>query len=496
MSEKAVVIGGGLGGLSVAISLANRGFEVSLFEKNDHLGGKLNRKEIEGFTFDLGPSILTLPHIFETLFKEAGREMADYVSIFELETHWRNFFEDGTVFDFLKTYNATAAHLETKFPGITPKFMQYVQYIKEQYRICKAGYFDKGIDSFWGMFRGTNLIDLLFKLDIYSSMHKRNTRFFGDTHLRDAFDYFIKYVGSSPLDSPGFMNLLQGVQFEDGLWYVEGGLFALSEALQKLAKDVGVALHTGSAVTKIITEEREATGIVVNGTSEVYADVIVSNMEVIPALRELTTTSLKRVSKLEKRFPPACSGLILHLGTNKKFDQLAHHNFFYAKNQSHHFKRVFHRGLLPDDPTLYVVAVTRSDPAQAPEGYDNIKILPHIPPLNPDKPIPMEKYDELADICIDKMERMGCVGLRESIVVQDLWTPHDIEAHYRSNRGAIYGVNSVHLKNFALKAPKKSHDFDGLYFVGGSVNPGGGMPMAVLSGINAAKLITGELKEL
>lgn len=496
MSKKAVVIGGGLGGLSAAISLANRGYSVSLFEKNEHLGGKLNRKVLDGFTFDLGPSILTLPDIFETLFKDAGKSMSDYVTVYELETHWRNFFEDGTVFDFLKGYDATAKHLETKFPGITPTFMKYKKYIQEQYRICKQGYFNKGIDSFWGMFKGTNLIDLLFKLDIYRSMHKTNTKFFGDSHLRDAFDYFIKYVGSSPLDSPGFMNLLQGVQFEDGLWYVEGGLFALSEALQKLAQDVGVSLHTKASVTKIITQGKKANGIIVNGTQEVYADVLISNMEVIPALRELTTTSLQRITKLEKRFPPACSGLVLHLGTNKVFDQLAHHNFFYAKDQTHHFKRVFHKGILPDDPTLYVVAVTRSDSAQAPEGCDNIKILPHIPPINPDKPIPMEKYDELANICIDKMERMGCKGLRDSIVVRDMWTPHDIEKNYRSNRGAIYGVNSVHLKNFALKAPKKSKDFEGLYFVGGSVNPGGGMPMAVLSGINAAKLITGELKEL
>ncbi|MHC4885558.1 MAG: phytoene desaturase family protein [Planctomycetota bacterium] len=493
---KISVVGGGLGGLSAAIALATRGDTVTLFEKNAHFGGKLNRRTIEGFTFDLGPSILTLPDHFRRLFTEADRRLEDYCTILPLETHWRNFFEDGIQFDFFSDEERTADHLESIFPGSGAAFRSYSLYMHEQDRICRAGYFDKGIDTALGMFRGTPLLDLLTRLDITRSMHGRNTRFFGDTPLRDAFDYFIKYVGSSPLDSPGFMNLLPAVQWADGLWYVEGGLFALSTALQQLARELGVTLHTEAEVTQIHCEGGAVKGIEVKGVGRVNSDLVVSNMEVIPCLDRLTPVPKREVRKLENRFPPACSGLVLHLGTNRTFDALAHHNFFYAADQAHHFDRVFREGLLPDDPTLYVVAVTRSDPGQAPEGCDNIKILPHIPPIDPDRPVSPADYEALAELCIDKMERMGCKGLRQSIVVRDQWTPVDVEANYYSNRGAIYGVRCDHFKNFALKAPKRCRQLKNLWFVGGSVNPGGGMPMAVLSGYNAAKLIHGEMKAL
>ncbi|MGM0442793.1 MAG: phytoene desaturase family protein [Fibrobacterota bacterium] len=491
--KSAVIIGGGLGGLSTAVSLANRGYAVRLFEKNEHLGGKLNQKEMQGFTFDLGPSILTMPRIFRRLFQEAGKSMDDYCRIIPLQRHWRNIFESGPTFDFFSSPEKTAAHLEEHFPGAGKQFTAYMAYLRRQLRIIDAGYFEKGIDTFGGMFRGTPLKDLIFGLDNYHSMHSTNTSFFGNTPLRDAFDYFIKYVGSSALDAPGFMNILPAVQFEEGLWYVEGGMFNLSRALVRLAEDLGVELNTGTEVTRIIRRDGSARGVVCAGGEEVSADLVVSNMEVIPAMKRLLDAPQKNITRMEHRFGPACSGLVLHLGLDKIYDQLGHHSFIYSNDQTDHFNRVFRQGKLPDDPTLYVVAVTRTDPSQAPEGCDNIKILPHIPPIDPDNPFSPQEYDALAELCLDKMERAGLRDIRKHIIVRDQWTPVDIEANYYSNRGAIYGVESKHWRNFALKAPKKYPHLKNLWFTGGSVNPGGGMPMAVLSGYNAARQICGEM---
>ncbi|ERP38668.1 phytoene desaturase family protein [Chitinivibrio alkaliphilus] len=490
--QTAVVIGGGLGGLSAAISLANRGYTVDLYEKNDHVGGKLNTASMEGFQFDLGPSILTLPDIFRTLFTEAGKNFDDYCTIFELSTHWRNFFEDGTVFDFSASKEKTRTEIDALFPGMGKKLDAYFAYCEEQYEICQRGYFSKGVDTFTGMFRATPLGDLLRRLDIFRTMHRTNTAYFGNTPVRDAFDYFIKYVGASALDAPGFMNLLSGVQFEKGLWYVQGGLFSLSRALERLAREVGVRLHTGQEVRHICTDGTKATGVSVDG-KDVFASVVVCNMEVLPALRTLTSVSEKRIARLEERFPPACSGIVIHLGVDMTYPNLAHHNFIYAHDQIDHFKRVFRKKILPDDPTLYVVASTRTDASQAPAGCENIKILPHIPPLDPETPLSREEYDTLAEVCINKLERLACPNLRRHIVVRDQWCPWDIQKRYYSNRGAIYGTDTIHRRNFALKIPKKSKDLENLWFVGGSVNPGGGMPMAVLSGIQAARQITREL---
>lgn len=198
------------------------------------------------------------------------------------------------------------------------------------------------------------------------------------------------------------------------------------------------------------------------------------------------------MKKLEK-YEPACSGIVLHLGTDKIYPQLRHHNFFYSKDQKNHFDRVFHDKKLPDDPTIYLVAPTRSDLSQAPEGCDNIKILPHIPYINEKSPYTYEDCVALKELVLDKLERMGLEGLRKHTVVEDFWTPFDIEKKYYSNKGSIYGVVSDLKRNFAFKAPKKSSKYSNLYFVGGSVNPGGGMPMVVLSGTHVAERLSQEI---
>jgi diapolycopene oxygenase len=255
--------------------------------------------------------------------------------------------------------------------------------------------------------------------------------------------------------------------------------------------ELNIKCYFNAEVKEILINEKKACGVKVSvdgKISDFHSDFVVSNMEIIPAHEKLLNTS----SDFLKKFEPACSGIVIHLGTNKIFPQLAHHNFFYAQDQAHHFDRVFKEGRLPNDPTLYVVAPTRSDPSQAPPNCDNIKILPHIPHLGSKVPYTYEDCQMLKEIVLIKMERMGLKDLRKHIVVEDFWTPFDIEKKYYSNKGSIYGVVSDTWKNLALKAPKKSKKFKNLFFVGGSVNPGGGMPMVVLSGQHVARMISKE----
>jgi diapolycopene oxygenase len=218
------------------------------------------------------------------------------------------------------------------------------------------------------------------------------------------------------------------------------------------------------------------------------ADYVVSNMEVIPAAEQLLQEPAHKMKCLQ-RFEPSCSGIVLHLGLNRVYPQLAHHNFFYSADQSRHFRRVFREKRMPDDPTIYLVAPTRTDPTQAPPGCDNLKILPHIPYRNDQHPYTRDDCIALKGSCLGKLERMGLTDLRKHIIVEDFWTPFDIEERYLSNRGSIYGVVSDMRKNFAFKAPKRSADYHNLFFVGGSVNPGGGMPMVTLCGQHVARLI-------
>lgn len=482
-NKRVVVVGAGLGGLAAAASLKAEGFEVQIVEKNERIGGKLNFREIEGYGFDLGPSIFTLPQFFESIWARAGKRMQDYVGLEKVTPHWRNFFEDGLVLDLHEDMDRMKAEL-AKLPGdpetLWKQFEAFLAYGREQYHLVDEGYFREGLDNVWEMLRyyGWRLI---FKMDHRHSMAESIANHFEEEHLRHIFEYFIKYVGSSALDAPGYMNLMPLIQFDYGLWYVKGGMYNLARGFGRLLDDLGVEVRLNSEVASIDQSGKRVTGITLANGEKLAADYVVCNMEVIPAYRKLLSEPPAFLQKLEK-FAPACSGIVLHLGTDRIYDQLAHHNFFFSKNQHKHFDTVFKQGRLPEDPTIYLVAPTRTDPSKAPAGHDNLKILPHIPPIDPDKPLTHDDYVALKDRVIDKLERMGLTDLRKHIVVEDLLTPVDIERMYYSNRGSIYGVVSDWKLNQAFKAPKQSSKYANLFFTGGSVNPGGGMPMAVLCG--------------
>ncbi len=483
--DRVVVIGAGLGGLSAAISLAAAGRQVRLFEKNAHLGGKLNLLEREGYRFDLGPSIMTLPQVFRDLFARADRQFDDYVRLCPVTPHWRNFFEDGCVVDLDPDPARMRAELAKLGPGLEKPLADFLAYSRKQYECVEAGYFRHGLDSFGALVRHYGW--RVFGLDFMRSMHGSVSRRLPERHLRDIFDFFIKYVGSSAVRAPGFMNLMPHIQFGFGLWYIEGGMYNLARGLGRLLEECGVDVRLNCEVTEIVRDGRRVTGVQAGGTFH-PADWVVSNMEVIPASRDLLRQPPEQLRRLRK-FEPACSGIVIHLGVDRVYDCLAHHNFFYSANQTRHFDTVFRRHQLPDDPTLYVVAPSRTDPAVAPTGCDNIKILPHIPWIDDDHPLDHEDYVALKTRVLDKLERMGLTDLRRHVVVEDFWTPFDIRDRYYSNGGSIYGVVSDRWKNLAFKAPKRSPDFDNLLFVGGSVNPGGGMPMVVLSGQKACDII-------
>lgn len=486
-----VVIGAGLGGMSAAIQLAKAGFTVQLLEKNGNVGGKLNILEKDGFRFDLGPSIFTLPQFFRPIFEDDGRRLEDYIDLSRIDPQWRNFFEDGAMVDLWEDPAAMQAQLERLGPEASNDYRRFLEYSRTQYEIIERGYFREGLDTFWQFVKFYGVRDAR-DLDYSSTMAAGIGKRVRNPYLRDIFEYFVKYVGSSAYDAPGFMNLMPNIQMEFGLWYVRGGLYELARAFERRMRETNVSLHLNHRVIRIIAQNGRVSGVEAQREDgsrlTLKADYVVSNMEVIPAHEQLLEAGPQELKKL-RRFEPACSGIVLHLGVDRQYPQLAHHNFFYSKDQKGHFRRVFRDKRLPADPTIYVAASTRTDASQAPAGCENIKILPHIPYLNDQNPYTREDCLALKELCLDKLERMGLSDLRKHIVVEDFWTPFDIQEKYLSNRGSIYGVVSDRRKNFAFKAPKRSSRYANLFFAGGSVNPGGGMPMVVLCGQHVARLI-------
>lgn len=484
-SGKVLVIGSGLGGLSAAISLAQEGYTVEVFEKNAQIGGKLNVLKAAGFTFDLGPSILTLPHIFERLFERSGKKMADYIAIRPLRPHWRNFFEDGKVVDLYPEPEKMAE--EARKVGEDPENVRrFLEYSAGLYDLVNEGYFEQGLDTAADFARHYGLWKFP-KFDLFRSMHGSVCRYLQTPHMRDIFDYFIKYVGSSAYRAPAFMNCMPTIQFRYDLWYVDGGLYGIAQGLEKLMAELGIKVRLNCEVTEIHQTGSQVEGITADGAFHA-ADIVVSNMEVIPAYKRLLGEDAKFMKSL-RHLEPSCSGLVLELGLNRQYPQLAHHNFFFSQDQRAHFKAVFERKELPEDPTIYLVAASRTDPTVAPPGCECLKILPHIPHIRPERPLQPEDYQRFKERVLDKLERMGLDNLRQHVVYEHCWTPLDIEQQYYSTQGSIYGVASDRFRNLAFKAPKQSSKYENLFFTGGSVNPGGGMPMVVLCGQNVAKKI-------
>lgn len=484
--KRVIVIGSGLGGLSAAISLAQEGYAVTIHEKNAKIGGKLNVLKERGYSFDLGPSILTLPHIFERLFERSGKKMSNYIPIRALRPHWRNFFEDGQVVDLYPEPDRMAE--EACKVGEDPANVQrFLKYSADLYDLVNAGYFEHGLDSARDFRRFYGLGNFL-KFDLFRTMHGGVKRFLRTRHMQDIFDYFIKYVGSSAYHSPAFMNCMPTIQFRHDLWYVDGGLYNIALGLQRLMDELGIVVRLNSEAVEVRKDGARVTGLVTNDGAFHPADIIISNMEVIPACEKLLREDEAFLRSLD-RFEPACSGLVLELGLDCQYPQLAHHNFFFSAHQKEHFHTVFRKRQLPPDPTIYLVAASKTDPTVAPPGCDCLKILPHIPHIQDECPLTREDYLGFKERVVDKLERMGLKDLRKHVVFEHCWTPLDIRQQYYSNKGSIYGVVTDRFKNLAFKAPKQSPKYPNLFFVGGSVNPGGGMPMVVLCGQNVARKV-------
>jgi diapolycopene oxygenase len=492
--KEVIVIGGGLGGMSAAITLAkHQEFKITLIEKNPHLGGKLNVLEQDGFSFDLGPSIFTMPQYFDALFEMHGKERADYFKLVSVTPHWRNFFEDGTTIDLADTLEGMKA-----LDNITEKDYEELQafysYTEKLYDFTNEILFKNQAETILQTLKYYPPLKILKDSDYFRTMDEGIRKYITNPYLIDIMNYFIKYVGSNPYDAPAVMNLLPYIQWKFGLWYVEGGMSQASIGLQKLMKELGITVKTNTEVISVEKQKGRISKITLSDGTTKHVDVVVSNMEAIPFYEKITQEPEKKLRNLKKKYGPACSGFALHLGVNKQYPQLAHHNFFFSKELKQNFDNIFKKHKLSGDPTIYLVAPMKTDPSQGPEGHEIIKILPHISVIKGDKAFSKEEYEAFEDAVLTKLERMGLTDLRKHIVSKELWTPETIQQTYYSNQGAIYGVEANRKMNLGFKVPKTSSYYNNLFFVGGSTNPGGGMPMVVLSGQQVEKHVLRSLK--
>lgn len=487
------VIGGGLGGLAAAVTLAGRGHRVVLFEANDWLGGKAASFEEQGFRFDMGPTILTLPEVLRRVFAEAGRDMDRELQLLRLEPQWRCFFDDGAVLDLVGDVDAMARRIDAFAPGgeVGEGYRRYIEQSEQLHRISESFFFWKSVEGIGDTFNLRNSFSLSTLADVLALRMGRTLGGVVREHVNDArvaqlVDHFVQYVGSNPFAAPAVLGAIAHMQTKEGIWYPRGGTRAVPLALERVARELGVEVRTGTAIADITTTGGRVSAVVTAAGERLPVRAVVSNMDAVRTYRELLDPAqAERGAALRDR-EPACSGVVFYLGLDRAYEHLAHHDFVFSRDAEEEFDYIYRRGEPAPDPTCYLAAPARTEPGVAPAGGEALYILVHTPYLRAhhDWRVMLPAYRR---VVFDKLARCaGLTDLESRIRVERHLTPQDIHDRYRVLNGAIYGLASHGRFTGAFKPGNRRRDVPGLYLAGGAAHPGPGMPMVLMSGWIAA----------
>lgn len=507
------VVGGGLAGLAAAVELSTLGAKVTVVEQNAHLGGKMNLLRDKGYSFDMGPTILTLPQVLRGIIRRSGRKVEEYINLINLDPQWRCHYEDGTVIDLLGDPAKLAAALDRQFPKEKPGagFLKFLEFSRRMMRLSEKVFFYNDLGGIGDMMKSPpkdpGVMRDALAMRMHSTVGDTIHGMIPETHVRQMCEHFLQYVGSSPFLAPAILSLIASAQLDHGCWYSmapdgkSGGTRCVANSLERIAREQGVTFVTGVKVASIRQNSGVATGVELADGRFIAADAVVSNCDVQRTYRSLVSTpEAQSVARdVADKYTPACSGVVLYLGLNRRYEHLAHHNFLFSKDSHSEFGDIYGKGIPAADPTLYLAVPSRTDPTQAPEGGEALYVLVHTAYLRPGQvweeadgsPGPMLR--QYKPVIMDKLRRFGMQDIDKHIVVDRFLSPAGIERMYNAEGGAIYGLASHGRLKGGFKPKNRSKALRRLYLAGGSANPGPGVPMVLMSGVTAARCVASDL---
>ncbi len=493
MTKKAGIIGSGIAGLASAIRMAVRGYEVHVFEANSYPGGKLTEIQVGNYRFDAGPSLFTMPQYFEDLFALAGKKFTDYCSYQKLDTITHYFYKDGTRFNTYASVEKTAQEMQDKLNIDKQLIINHVANSAKIFNLTADTFLHQSIHAYQN-FSAFDLMKIgsnLGTLDIFNTMHETNVKKLKNHEKAvQYFDRFATYNGSNPYEAPGTLNIIPHLEHNIGAFFPKGGMVSLSRSCYQLATELGVQFHFNTKVNEIIVEKNKVAGIKYNEvkrehnqhidistTTFLPCDLVISNMDVAYTYRKLLPTQKHPEKTLNQ--PRALSALVFYLGIKKEFPELGLHNIFFSKNYKEEFDAFFKRQTLNDDLTIYINITSKYEKEDAPQGCENWFVMVNTPPqtgqdwnsiiVNARKNI-IQKLSEI----------LNC-NIEELIEAEDILEPRIIETRNLSWQGSLYGNSSNNKFAAFLRHANFSSDIKNLYFCGGSVHPGGGIPLSLLS---------------
>jgi phytoene desaturase len=491
-----IVVGAGLGGLATAIRLAVRGVPVTILEKNSHAGGKMDIVREGGYTFDTGPSLLTMPFVLEDLFRDASRDISEYLELIRIDPICRYHFADGTTLEASSDPERMSREIERLSPADGEGFRRFLAHGEEIYHAAAEPFLFQPFGSWtWrSLISGLRYLPAVTKLDAGRTLDEAVSRYVRDSRLRQLLNRFATYNGSSPYHAPATLSIIPYVEFTMGGWYVRGGMYSIASALTRLARELGVVIETGVEVDHLVCREGSVTGVMVTGGEARTARCVVVNADALYARHRLLGPAMNGRRKKFREPEPSLAGFVLLLGVNRRYADLHHHTVYFSSDYRGEFDALMSGRRPYEDPTIYVSVSTISDPGLAPEGSSNMFVLVNAAPLGSafDWATQARSY---RDLIIRRLTERGLTDLERHIDVEHIITPQDFQNRYNAYRGAIYGTSSNSRFSAFLRPPNRSRDLDRLYFVGGSSHPGGGIPLVLLSGKIVAEMITEEMSE-
>jgi len=472
----------------VAIRLALKNYSVQVFEGGETPGGKLNSFWLGEYRFDLGPSLFTMPDNVTELFREAGRNPDDYFTYKPVPVACRYFFEDGISVNAFTDREKLANEIKQKLGVEESRIKDYIGHSMWLYKILSPVFMEKSlhkISSFfsWEVLRAAFLFP---KMDIFSSMNRSNEKRLGHPKLVQMFNRMATYNGSSPYLAPGILNIISSLEHGTGVYFPIGGMYSITTSLVRLAEELGVEFSYNSKVVEILHSGKRISGVRTTN-HEYQADVIVSNMDVVPTYRNLLP-GLKSPEKILKQ-ERSSSALVFYWGINRRFHELDLHNIFFSENYREEFDFLFNRLDISDDPTVYINISSRENPEDAPDRHENWFVMinaPHEAGQDWEKII-----SKTRKTVIEKIGRILNTDISSHITEEKIMNPGEIEILTSSFKGSLYGSSSNSKFAAFLRHPNFTGRLKDLYFTGGSVHPGGGIPMVLLS----AKITANMIKE-
>ena len=490
---KAYIIGAGVAGMATAVRLAMQNMDVTIFEKNNYPGGKLNLVETGGYRFDGGPSLFVQPENLEELFQDAGENIREFLQYRPVKIACKYFYEDGTVINAYTNKEEFAKELEYKTGERAGAVLSYLNESKNIYEHVGELFVNHCLHKI-STFISPAVVKALMSTRpsyIFSTLHHVNARKFQHSNTVQLFDRYATYNGSNPYAAPGMFQLLPHAEHNEGVFYPEGGMISIANALARLAEKNGVTFRFDSTVERIIKKENKAVGVVANG-EKFFADTVVSNVDAYFTYSHLLDDqhSAKRNLKRER----SNSAVVFYWGIAREFSQLELHNIFFSEDYKAEFESIFSKKKLYPDPTVYVNITSKCEPGiHAPAGKENWFVMINVPAGTG------TDQQQLIATCrvniLAKLSRMLKTHIEPLIELERVLSPRLIEEQTGSYMGALYGSSSNSRAAAFLRHPNFSKDIKRLYFVGGTVHPGGGIPLCMKSAKITAGIIAADVRK-